>query len=137
MGGTWWWRPPSSLTQSTRALDGRGPVGLWPVEDSFGWQGATAEQIIVPFGARIYEIDGPEACAELDRRYPLEVTASRRHDWYRTTGRDGCWATVPAGWNPDQTYWLRDIPRNESSSQTWKYDQQEQAWELFKARQGS
>ncbi|MDJ0357229.1 hypothetical protein [Paenarthrobacter sp. PH39-S1] len=92
MGGTWWSRPPSSLTQSTRALDGRGPVGLWLVEDSFGWQGATAEQIIVPFGPRIYEIHGPEACAELDRRYPLEVTASRRHDWYRTTGRDGCWA---------------------------------------------
>lgn len=29
--------------------------------------------------------------AELCRQFPLEVTASRRHDWYRATGRIGKW----------------------------------------------
>lgn len=73
------------------------------------------------------------------------MSASRRHDWYRTTGRAGAWcipdwaavaqdwdavhvsvagylttatraldladgttATMLAGWNPDQTWWLTD-----------------------------
>lgn len=33
----------------------------------------------------------PQDWAALCRRHPLDVTASRRHDWYRTTGRDGSW----------------------------------------------
>lgn len=89
--GTWWSKPPSSLTRTTRALSGRGPAGLWLVEDSLGWEKATAHQVHVPRDARVYEVDSPEAWADLCRRYPLEVTASRRHDWYRITARSGCW----------------------------------------------
>jgi hypothetical protein len=40
---------------------------------------------------RIYEIDGPRSWVELVNRYPLEVTSSRRQDWFRVTGRDGRW----------------------------------------------
>ncbi|MFR9803998.1 hypothetical protein ACL02T_17110 [Pseudonocardia sp. RS010] len=39
----------------------------------------------------MYEIDGPAAWVRLVGRYPLEVSRSRRHDWYRTTGRVGRW----------------------------------------------
>src|SRR5665647_3246998 len=31
------------------------------------------------------------AWATLCAEFPREVTASRRHDWYRTTGRSGPW----------------------------------------------
>jgi hypothetical protein len=89
--GTWWSKPPSTLTRTTRTLSGGGPVGLWLVEDSLGWKKATAHQVRVPPDARVYEIDSPEAWADLCRRYPLEVSASRRHDWYRITARGGRW----------------------------------------------
>lgn len=42
-------------------------------------------------GGRALEIRDADDWAELCRRHPLEVTASRRHDWYRTTGRDRRW----------------------------------------------
>ncbi|MBC7557936.1 MAG: hypothetical protein H7270_00985 [Dermatophilaceae bacterium] len=168
--GTWWSKPPAALTQTTRSLGGRGPVGLRLIEDGFGWESATAEQVAVPRDARVYEIDGPAAWADLCRRHPLEVTASRRHDWYRATGRIGRWvipdwtqvqhdidavhlsadgylttaglaipvdddlATVLAGWNPDQTYWFRDVTRSASTHQAWTYHQKDDNWELSTAR---
>ncbi|PWI27550.1 hypothetical protein [Pseudoglutamicibacter cumminsii] len=46
-----------------------------------------------PRRLRIYEIDSAEAWAELCRRFPLNQTAHKRHDWYRTTGRNGKWVT--------------------------------------------
>lgn len=89
--GIWWSNPPHHVTRTTRALEGRGPVGLWLVEDSLGWEEATVHQVEPPAVARVYEIDGQDAWAHLCERYPLEVSASRRHDWYRTTGRAGRW----------------------------------------------
>ncbi len=89
--GTWWSRPPGGLLRTTRSIPKRGPAGLRLVEDAAGWEAATAERVHVDPGARVLEIDGPEAWTELCRRFPLEVTASRRHDWYRATGRDGRW----------------------------------------------
>jgi hypothetical protein len=89
--GTWWSTPPADLLRITRDLGGWGPVGLSAVEDSFGWERASAHPVIVPDGVRVYEIDGPEAWVQLCRHFPLEVTASRRHDWYRATGRAGRW----------------------------------------------
>lgn len=89
--GTWWSKPPSGLTRTTRPLNGGGPAGLWLVEDSLGWEWASAHQIRVPRHAQVYEIECPEAWADLCRRYPLEVTASRRHDWYRITAHSGRW----------------------------------------------
>ena len=88
---TWWSKPPAGLKRTTRAVDVGGPAGLWLVEDSMGWEKAAVHQIRVSRDARVYEIDGPNAWANLCRRYPLEVTASRRHDWYRTTARTGRW----------------------------------------------
>lgn len=38
-----------------------------------------------------YEVRNADDWAELCRRYPFEVTASRGHDWYRVTGRAGRW----------------------------------------------
>ena len=46
----------------------------------------------------MFEVDGPQAWAQLCRRFSLEVTAQKRHEWYRTTGRAGRWVI------PD---WLR------------------------------
>src|SRR4051794_26652896 len=91
VSGTWWSSPPAELTRSTRGLGALGPVGLWLVEDAFGWDRATARPISLPPGARVYELDGPDARAHLCRRYPLDVTPARRHDWFRSTGHDGRW----------------------------------------------
>lgn len=167
--GTWWSKPPTGLTRTTRALNGGGPAGLWLVEDSMGWDKATVHRVKVPHDARVYEIDSPEAWADLCRLYPLEVTASRRHDWYRATGRTGRWVvpdwarvgevfdavhltvtgylttaglavtvednlmTVLAGWDPDQTYWLTEVIKDEPAQQTWRCDNGER-WTLSTAR---
>lgn len=87
--GHWWSNPP--VRCSTRTLFDGTPAGLWFVEGSSGWKRATVRKVGTPAGARIYEIDGAQAWAELCRRFPLEVTAEKRHDWYRTTRRSGRW----------------------------------------------
>ncbi|BDV30214.1 hypothetical protein [Microbacterium terricola] len=88
--GEWWSMPPAWFVHTTRSLGEAGPAGLWFVEDGTGWETAVATPVdAVP--ARVIEIDGPDAWIELCRRHPLVVTASRRHDWYRATGRAGEW----------------------------------------------
>ncbi|TYC99083.1 hypothetical protein FQ377_08830 [Arthrobacter echini] len=82
--GTWWSIPDGAL-QSV----GRIPLGLDLIEDSFGWEHATT--IPLRGVGRTYEIRGEDDWVSLCRAYPLEVTASRRHDWFRCTGRDGAW----------------------------------------------
>lgn len=82
--GEWWSVPVWML--STR---GSIAAALDLVEDAFGDEVATV--IPVAGEGRTLEIRGPADWADLCRRYPLEVTASHRHDWYRTTGRDGRW----------------------------------------------
>ncbi|MFE7507229.1 hypothetical protein [Promicromonospora sp. NPDC057488] len=89
--GTWWSAPPSDLTHTSRGLGPHGPAGLRLVEDDMGWERAVTHRVEVPAGARVLEVDGPEAWAALCREYPLEVTAQKRHDWYSTTGRVGRW----------------------------------------------
>lgn len=88
--GTWWSTPPADLVRSTRSLGVDGPAGLWFVEDSSGWTSAVATPVLAA-SARVFDVDGPDAWADLCRRHPLDVTASRRHDWLRATGRDGEW----------------------------------------------
>lgn len=88
--GTWWSTPPSGLAHSSRGLGDTGPAGLRLVEDSMGWDEATATPL-APAVARVLEIDGAAAWIDLCRRHPIDVTASRRQDWFRTTGRDGAW----------------------------------------------
>ncbi len=127
------------------------------------WERAVTRRVEVPAGACVHEIDGPDVWAALCRAYPLEVTAQKRHDWYRTTGRDGRllmpdWAAVAvdhdavhltaaaylaaagtvvpvdgdtasviAGWNPDETYWLSDDVRSETGDAVWVLDDEDWA----------
>ncbi|WP_241387422.1 hypothetical protein [Rhodococcus sp. CH91] len=86
-----WWSAPLGVPCSTRALVDGSPACLWFVEDSQGENHAWARRHIVPDTVEMCEIDGVDDWAELCRRFPLEVTAQKRHDWYRTTGRDGRW----------------------------------------------
>jgi hypothetical protein len=81
----------SRLPVTTRALPALGAVGLALVEDGFGWQSACCWPVVSKDGTRVYEISSSNQWAELVDRYPLDVTKSRRHDWWRATGRAGRW----------------------------------------------
>lgn len=152
----WWSTPPRGLPLTTRELGEIGPPGLWAVEDGMGWETGKTVRRVVPPGARVVEVDGPEAWAALCRRYPLDASARHRGDWFRTTGRDGRWvvpdwsrlshdvagvhvtvagylatagraievgdgvASVLAGWDPDATYWFRDLPADDAGRRAWR-----------------
>ncbi len=83
-GGTWW-----SIPHGVIQTVGKVPTGLSLVEDSLGWEHATV--IPVRGIGRTLEVCTAEGWLALCRHYPLDVTASRRHDWFRTTGRHGRW----------------------------------------------
>ena len=93
ISGEWWSAPrwPSPVPHTTTSSPDGSPYGALLVEDAFNW--ATGESIGLgaPEGLRILELDSAEVWADLCRRFPLDVTAQRRHDWYRVTGRDGAW----------------------------------------------
>lgn len=156
-----WWSSPSGreIGSSTRALEGLGSVKLVWEEDSFGQADALIWPLAATESPRVYEIDGPDAWSRLVRRYPLDVSASRRHDWYRATGRDGGWqipdyvaisadwdaihltvsgylstalrgvpvaggfATVLAGWDPDQSWWLTDVLTIAGPAEHWRLNE--------------
>lgn len=100
-----WWSAPctSGLPHSTRTLPGphrvgpavvqpvRTPVGLHLVEDEMGWPTATTWPVRPGPDARVLEIRDAAGWASLVARHPLVVSAARRHDWYRCTGRVGDW----------------------------------------------
>ncbi|MDO8337619.1 MAG: hypothetical protein Q7T15_05125 [Microcella sp.] len=94
--GTWW-----SLPQSARSW--REPEDAMAlVEDAVAPMAATLVEVVGE--GRVREIGSAEDWAELCREHPLDVTASRRHDWYRVTGRDGRWVipdlrAVSAQWD--------------------------------------
>ena len=90
--GHWWSSPAlSGLPVTTRALPGLGAARLVLVEDSLGWRSARCWPLAPRPGVRVYEVGGPDAWAELAGRYPLDVSRSRRHDWWRVTGWAGRW----------------------------------------------
>ncbi len=89
--GEWWSIPPFGLPRSSRTLFDGTPAGLWFVEDSAGEEFAMTIPVAVPTHASVFEITGAEAWADLCRRFPLDVSGEKRHDWYRTTGRAGRW----------------------------------------------
>ncbi|MEW1708049.1 hypothetical protein AB0230_12525 [Microbacterium sp. NPDC089190] len=80
-----WWSVPVRLLSTRGGID----AALDLVEDSLGEEVATVVPVVG--SGRTLEIRGAADWAALCRRYPVEVTASRRHDWFRTTGRDGRW----------------------------------------------
>ncbi|MGK9220660.1 MULTISPECIES: hypothetical protein [Microbacterium] len=84
-----WDSIPRDVLATTGEMDDGVPAGLRLVEDFLGFESATAIPAIGD--GRTYEIAREEDWTELCRRYPLDVTASRRHDWFRATGRDGRW----------------------------------------------
>ncbi|WP_194164915.1 hypothetical protein [Pseudactinotalea sp. HY160] len=97
------WRSFPDGVAGCREVDGA-PAGLDLEEDAGGTEDVTVHELRLPAGARILEVDSPRVWAELCRAHPLEVTASRRHDWYRVTGRDGRWvipdwAAVAGEWD--------------------------------------
>lgn len=68
------------------------PLGVTLEEDcSFQTEDASWTRVVVPDDATVLEIDRAETWADLCRRFPLDVSALRRDDWYHTTGRDGAW----------------------------------------------
>lgn len=85
--GTWWSFPDGTV--SSAAVDGVPTVLHWS-EDSSGWQSATTAPVQTE-GARIFTIENTSAWNTLCWDQPLEVTASRRHDWYRVSGLDTRW----------------------------------------------
>jgi len=82
--GSWWSVPQQLLETRADPLD-----ALQLVEDALDREVATV--IPVRGAGRIREIGSTDDWADLCREYPMEVTASRRHDWFRVTGRDGRW----------------------------------------------
>lgn len=89
--GEWWSSPPQVVPSSTRLLSDGRPVGLWFVEDDFGWDSAESVKLTVPADASVFEIADAADWADLCRRFPLEVTAQKCDDWSRATGRTGRW----------------------------------------------
>ena len=99
VSGAWWSTPAlTGRLVTTRAVSLPGtdgavaPVGLDLVEDQMGWVSARSWPVRLAPAARVFELTGPADWAALVERYPLEVTASRRHDWWRITGWDRAWA---------------------------------------------
>ncbi len=87
----WWWSTPPTRS-STRQLSDGTPAGLWFVEDSMGWERAVVRRVSVPADARVYEVDGAQAWAELCRRFPRRghrPEASRLVPHHRAVGAMG------------------------------------------------
>ncbi|MBH0007882.1 hypothetical protein [Salinibacterium sp. SWN1162] len=101
--GTWWSRPPGALAMSTSARGESGPVGVWLIEDRMDEEPADVRRVGWAHAARIFEIVDAESWAQLCRSYPFDVSESRRHVWYLTTGRVGKWMT------PDWSLVARDF----------------------------
>jgi hypothetical protein len=90
--GHWWSSPTfAGLACTTRALPGLGALRMVAVEDWPGWADVLCWPVISHHPARIYELTGPDEWTALVARYPLEVTKSRRHDWWRVTGWADAW----------------------------------------------
>ncbi|MHA6668843.1 hypothetical protein ACX3O0_08225 [Homoserinimonas sp. A447] len=92
LSGEWWSTPAIvGLVMTTRSLPGLAAVKLMLVEDGFGWTTADVWPMKPADDCRVYEITGPRAWVELVAQYPMDVTFSRRQDWWRSGGHDGSW----------------------------------------------
>lgn len=92
ISGVWWSTPAiAGLITTTRSLPGLGAIKLMAAEDRLGWATADVWPMKPAADCRVYEISGPDAWVGLVARYPMDVTFSRRHDWWRASGHDGTW----------------------------------------------
>ena len=90
--GSWWSTPfPSRLVCTTRGLPGLGAVELVLAEDSSEPRETRCWPLQPNLPARILDLRTPEDWVDLVARYPLDVSRSRRHDWWRTTGTASAW----------------------------------------------
>lgn len=101
-----WWSTPGlgGLVSTSRSLSQLGAIKLIWEEDSPGEIEAQVWPMVTTRSPHVYEVNSPNDWIDLVRRYPLDVSASRRHDWYRVTGRDGTWlipdfAAISADWD--------------------------------------
>ena len=154
--GTWWSGPLGGTVWTSRGNVGDLPaVGLACAEDPLGEEGFEVWAVGIDPAARVYEVHEPGDWGRLAAAHPRDVTASRRHDWGRWTGREGRWilpdwrsvaaqwdgvhvsvagylstagmavdttdgaATLLAGWDADQTLWLRDVFSGTRQLTTW------------------
>ncbi|WP_019147164.1 hypothetical protein [Timonella senegalensis] len=88
-----WWSTPShpSVPVTTQLIDGLGPVGLWTQEDQIQSEFAVTYPITLIGPCRVLEITNTQDYINLVERYPLRMTRSRLHDWYRVTGATDEW----------------------------------------------
>ena len=89
--GVWWSAPNMYLEETCGQFSDGQPIGLSCVEDGFGWEKATTTMVDIPRSAQVLEISSAEQWVKLCQDHGIEVTAQKRHDWYRVTGRDGAW----------------------------------------------
>jgi hypothetical protein len=155
--GTWWSGPLGGTVWTSRGSVGDLPaVGLACAEDPLGEEEFAVWAVGIDPAARVYEVHEPADWGRLAAAHPRDVTASRRHDWGRWTGREGRWilpdwrsvaarwdgvhvsvagylstarmavdsadgaATLLAGWDADQTLWLRDVFTGTRPLTTWR-----------------
>jgi hypothetical protein len=90
--GSWWSSPVfTGALQTTKAIAGSKNLRLGLVEDWMNCDRLLIWPVSVDSGPRVFEITGPDRWALLVSTYPLEVTASRRHEWYQATGEALDW----------------------------------------------
>jgi len=93
VSGEWWSAPnwPAPAPHTTGLAPDGSPYAALLVEDDVGSGEGYSIRLEVPGRLRALEITSAEVWADLCRRFPINVTAQKRHDWFRTTGRDGAW----------------------------------------------
>lgn len=90
--GMWWSTPIHySVPATTRVLGDFGPVALWTQEDKVDCDNASSYPISLIGPCRVLEITSAQDYARLVEQYPLRMTRSRFHDWYRVTGSVDEW----------------------------------------------
>ena len=142
LGGTVW------TSRGDIDLNGLPAVGLACAEDPFGEETFDVWALRAGPEARVYEVQGPADWARLAGTYPLSVPASHEwhrwtgqdgpwikpdwpavaQDWdgvhvsvggYLTTAGLAVGGTLLAGWDADQTLWLRDVFTDVRQLTTW------------------
>ncbi len=87
---SWWSGPLGGTVWTSRGNIGDLPaVGLACAEDPLGEEEFEVWAVGVDPAARVYEVHEPGDWGRLAAAHPRDVTASRRHDWGRWTGREG------------------------------------------------
>ncbi|WP_435299049.1 hypothetical protein [Timonella sp. A28] len=90
--GMWWSTPAHpSIPATTQVLGELGPVALWAQEDQINADYAVSYPISLIGPCRVLEIATAQDYVNLVEKYPLRMTRSRLHDWYRVTGVSDEW----------------------------------------------